>query len=251
MKFSMIKISIITVCYNSEKTIRKTIESVINQVYNNIEYIIIDGCSNDNTLNIINEYSGNINKIISEKDFGIYDAINKGINLSTGEIVGILNSDDIFFDNQVINKIAMFFESNNNIDSIIGDIVFLDNNNKVHRTYSAMNWTPKKFEWGMMPPHPTFYCKKSVFDKVGLYRIDLKIASDYELMMRFLLVNKISFKYLAMIFVKMSLGGASTKNIKSKCKINKEVIYACKINNIKTNIFKIYTKYFIKIFEFI
>jgi glycosyltransferase involved in cell wall biosynthesis len=245
------KISIITVCYNSESTIRQTVESVLNQNYDNIEYIIVDGESKDSTLNIINEYSESIAKVISEKDKGIYDAINKGIKLATGDIVGILNSDDEFYDNDVISNISKAFMQNNNLDAIIGDIVFINNKEQVHRKYTASNWNPKKFAWGMMPPHPTFYCKKSIFEKFGFYRIDFKIAADYELMMRFLLVKKITYKYLQMVFVKMSLGGASTKNFNSKLLINKEVLKACNLNNIKTNLFKIYTKYFFKIFEFI
>jgi glycosyltransferase involved in cell wall biosynthesis len=244
-------ISIITVCYNSEKTIKNTIQSVLNQDYKNIEYVIIDGGSTDNTLNIINEYESKIAKVISEKDRGMYDAINKGIKMSSGVIVGILNSDDVFYDDQVLSKIAHTFDSNINLDSVIGDIIFVNKNEKVHRNYTAKNWTPVKFEWGMMPPHPTFYCKKSLFHKLGYYRNDFKIAADYELMMRFLLVNNITYQYLPNIFVKMSLGGVSTKDLKSKVQINKEVLYACRINNIRTNIFKIYSKYFRKILEYI
>lgn len=249
--YKKLKVSVITVCYNSEKTIKKTIESVLEQDYFNFEYIVIDGCSKDNTLNIINEYSDKISKIISEKDNGIYDAINKGIKLSTGDVVGILNSDDVFYDNKVISNIAIAFTSNNNLDSVIGDIVFLNNKAQIHRKFNASNWNPLKFAWGMMPPHPTFYCKKNLFYKYGYYRTDFKIAADYELMMRFLLVNNISYMYLSLVFVKMSLGGASTKNLRSKLLINKEVLHACKLNKIKTNIFKISTKYFFKVFELI
>ena len=245
------KITIITVCYNSEKTIEKTILSVLSQDFLNFEYIIIDGLSNGNTISIINKYSEQIDIIISEKDKGIYDAINKGIKLATGDIVGILNSDDEFYDIDVISNISKAFMQNNNLDAIIGDIVFINNKEQVHRKYTASNWNPKKFAWGMMPPHPTFYCKKIIFEKFGFYRIDFKIAADYELMMRFLLVKKITYMYLQMVFVKMSLGGASTKNFNSKLLINKEVLKACNLNNIKTNLFKIYTKYFFKIFEFI
>ena len=245
------KISIITVCYNSEKTIRKTIDSVIHQDYNNIEHIIIDGLSNDNTLKIINEYSHKISKIISEKDNGIYDAINKGIKSATGDIVGILNSDDELYNSEIIRIIADTFKNNSNLDSIIGDIIFLNDKNQIHRKYSSSKWNPLKFAWGLMPPHPSFYCKKQLFSQFGYYRTDFKIASDYELMMRFILVNKITYKYLPHIFVKMSLGGISTRNIKSNIYINIEVIRACKLNNIKTNIFKIYTKYIFKIFEYI
>lgn len=250
----MLKISIITVCYNSEQTISKTIKSVLNQSYSNIEYIIIDGDSKDSTKAIISKYVHDAPikiRFFSEKDKGIYDAINKGINIATGDIIGILNSDDIFFDNHVVSKIANLFHLYNDLDSIVGDIIFVKSNDSVHRIYSSKNWTPKQFEWGMMPPHPTFYCKKSIYEKYGLYRLDFKIASDYELMMRFLLINKISYRYLPFVFVKMSLGGVSTKNFQSKILINKEVLYACKINNVESNIFKIYSKYFRKIFQFI
>jgi glycosyltransferase involved in cell wall biosynthesis len=243
------KISIITVCYNSEKTIRKTIESVLSQKYQNIEYIVIDGASKDNTINIINEYKDRITNIISEKDNGIYDAINKGISISNGDFVGILNSDDIFHDNDTISCIADKFKINIDLESIIGDIVFVKPNGKFHRHYSALNWTPKKFSWGLMPPHPTFYCKRILFEKFGSYRNDFKIAADYELLIRFLLVNKISYEYIPKILVTMSLGGVSTKNLSSNIRINKEVLRACKLNNINTNIFKLYTKYFYKFKE--
>ena len=243
-------ISIITVSYNSESTIRRTIESVFNQNYDKLEYIIVDGGSNDNTLNIIKEYSSGIAKIISEKDNGIYDAINKGIVLAKGDVIGILNSDDVFYNNNVIFNIAATFKHNEYLDSVIGDIIFINKKGKTHRYYSSRNWTPNKFEWGLMPPHPSFYCRKSIFNKFGLYRLDLKIAADFELMMRYLLLNKISYKYLPEIFVKMNLGGASTKDLKGKFLINREVLYSCKINNIKTNIFKIYTKYIIKLFDY-
>ena len=243
------KISIITVCYNSEKTIKKTIESILKQDYDNKEYIIIDGGSKDNTLDIINGFSVGIDKIISEKDNGIYDAINKGILLATGDIVGILNSDDVFYDNTIISEIIAKFNNNLNLDSVIGDIIFLNDKGKMQRHYSAKHWTPNKFAFGIMPPHPTFYCRRQLFIKHGLYRLDFLIASDYELLIRFLLVNNISYEYIPKILVKMSLGGISTKNIFSNLKINKEVLRACKINNVNTNIFKLCSKYISKLKE--
>jgi glycosyltransferase involved in cell wall biosynthesis len=244
-----LKISIVTASFNSSKTIKKTLESVKNQTYTNIEHIIIDGLSNDNTISIVNSFS-HVSKVVVERDNGIYDAINKGIKIATGDIIGILNSDDVFYDNDVISNISKVFMLNNNLDSIIGDIVFINSKEQIHRKYTSLYWNPNRFAWGMMPPHPSFYCKKCIFDKFGFYRIDFKIAADYELMMRFLFVNKITYKYLPMVFVKMSLGGASTKNFSSKLLINSEVLRACKLNKIKTNLFKIYTKYFFKIFEF-
>lgn len=242
------KITIITVCFNSEKTIRKTIESVLNQDYNNIEYIIVDGGSNDDTLNIIKEFSG-IAKIISEKDNGIYDAINKGILLATGDIIGILNSDDVLNDLNTISDVATRFINNQSLDAVIGDIIFLNEKGKTYRHYSSKGWTPNKLEWGLMPPHPTFYCKRQNYIKYGLYSLEFKIASDYELLIRFLLVNKIRYEYIPKILVKMSLGGISTKNFLSNLKINNEVLRACKINNVNSNIFKLYTKYIFKLKE--
>ena len=190
------KISIITVCYNSEKTLRNTIESVLNQDYVNIEYIIVDGGSIDKTIEIVKEYRDKVTKFITEKDEGIYDAINKGILLASGEVVGILNSDDIFDNENTISIIAKYFNDNQFLDSIIGDIIFINKKGKKHRHYSAYNWTPNKFAWGIMPPHPSFYCKRSLFNKFGLYRKDFKIAADFELLVRFLLINKICYEYI-------------------------------------------------------
>ena len=247
----MIKISIITVCYNSEETIEETILSVISQDLKNFEYIVIDGQSTDNTLSILEKYSKHIDLIISEKDCGIYDAINKGIQNSKGDIIGILNSDDIFSSQNVLSEILNTFLLKPQLDAVIGDIKFVNKQGQLHRYYSSLNWNPKKLEWGIMPPHPTFYCKRELFDKFGYYRKDFKIAADYELLIRFFHVNKISFEYIPLIFVQMKLGGISTKNIFSKFNINKEVLYACRLNNLSSNIFKIYSKYFFKIFEFI
>ena len=244
------KISIITVCYNSESTIEDTIKSVINQTHDNIEYIIVDGGSNDKTIDIINSYSDKINKFISEKDNGIYDAINKGINISSGDIIGILNSDDYFFDNTIISNIVNIFKCNNNIDSLIGDINFVNNNNKITRNYKSLNWSPSLFKFGIMPPHPTFYCKRNLYHKFGLYNNTYKIAGDFDLLIRFLYVNKIRYHYYPKVMVIMRLGGISTRGIKSIITINKEILHSCLSNNIKTNYIFIYLKYFKKLFQY-
>ncbi len=245
-----LKISIITIVYNREKTIKDTINSVLNQTYKNIEYIIIDGKSTDSTLNIVNSYKDKISKIISEKDDGLYDALNKGINLATGDIIGFIHSDDFYIDNFVIEKVANEFKKNNP-DTLFADLVYIkdENKEKIHRYYSAKNFTPNKLKYGLMPPHPTFFVKKEVYQKYGLYKTDYKIAGDFEMITRLLLVNKLSFSYLNTPLVKMRLGGISTSSFKQRLKTNKEVLRALKENGIKANHLSILKKYPTKIKE--
>ena len=187
------KFSIITVSLNSEKTIEKTILSVINQNYYNIEYIIIDGCSNDNTINIINSYKRDIDVIIIEKDDSLYDAINKGIKIATGDIIGILNSDDHFNNNNVISIISNEFINNLSIDAVIGGVSFFNNGLK-KRVFKSLGFKNSFFKFGMMPPHPSFYAKRSLFTKYGLYSTKYKISADFDLLLRFFLIHKINYK---------------------------------------------------------
>ena len=245
------KISIITVCFNSVKTIESTIQSVIQQSYVDLEYIIIDGGSTDGTIELINKYDNIIFKWISEVDKGIYDAMNKGISFATGDIIGILNSDDSFYNNDVVSEIASVFLSNNILDAVIGNIVFINNRNNIIRNYTSKNWNTNMFAWGFMPPHPSFFCKRYLFEYFGAYKTDYKIAADFEILLRFLHIHKISFKYISLITTKMRMGGASTKNFKSIFTINKEIRRACLENQIYTNYIMIYLKYFSKIFEFL
>lgn len=247
-----LKVSIITVSFNSVKTISDTIESVFTQTYSNIEYIIIDGASSDGTVDLIKTYGSRISKFISEPDVGIYDAINKGIRCATGEIVGILNSDDFFYNTDVIARMVLEFE-NNEIDAVIGDAQFVEQKQtaKIIRYYSSKSFTPRKFRYGFMPAHPSFYVKKVFFDKLGYYKTDYKIGADFELLIRFLYINKLKFKYIEMPFLSMRMGGVSNKSLHGKYILNKEIYRACKENGIKTNYFFLYFKYFIKVFEFI
>ena len=245
------KISLITVCYNSDKTIEKTIQSVINQKFINLEYIIIDGCSNDNTMHIINKYKKFIDKIISEPDKGLYDAINKGINISTGDIVGILNSDDSFYNFKVLNTISNLFISSPEIDIIFADVIFVNKNNNITRIYSSKNWKNFKFFFGFMPAHPTFYCKRSLFLKYGKYDTKYRIAADFELLFRFIYKHKIQYKYYKSIFVKMLVGGKSNSGIRSMVTINIETHRAIKTNGSSSFYLLFLVKYFIKIFELI
>lgn len=244
------KISLITVCYNSSKTIEKTIQSVLAQTYKNLEYIVVDGASNDSTLEIIDTYRNQIAKVVSEKDHGMYDALNKGIALASGEVVGILNADDRFASNDIIETVATHFTQNPATDCIIADIAFVDEKDKITRYYSSGTFKPSKFAWGFMPAHPTFYCKTTHFKTYGNYRLDFDIAADYELLIRFLKVNRLKFDYLRLLMVKMNLGGKSTNGLKSTLKINAEIRKACRLNGIYTNYFMLYSKYFTKVFEY-
>ena len=244
-------VSIITVCHNSIKTVSETIQSVHSQIYPNIEYIIIDGASTDGTLELINSFPKGIAKFISEPDSGMYEAINKGIRLATGDIVGILNSDDLFFDNDVIGRIAEAFV-HWEIDAVYGDVQFVKDSDstKVVRYYSSRNFHPGRFRYGFMPAHPTFYVRRELFEKFGYYREDYSIAADFELLLRFILLNKIRCKYLKGPMVSMRTGGISNRSVMSNLILNKEIIRASRENGMRTNYFNIYSKYFLKIFEF-
>jgi glycosyltransferase involved in cell wall biosynthesis len=244
--------TIITVSYNSKKTISDTINSVLAQTYPNIEYIIIVGGSTDGTVEIVKSIGRKISKFISEPDKGIYDAINKGIKLATGDIIGILNSDDFFCNDTVIQKIVDAFKVENT-DAVIGDVQFVDSKNKsrIFRYYSSKRFHPGKFKFGFMPAHPGFYVKRKFFETLGYYKTDYKIAADYELLIRFLYTNMIRTTYLSMPIVSMRRGGISNKSILSNIILNKEIARACKENGIKTNYLNIYSKYFFKIFEFL
>lgn len=244
------KFSIITVCYNSEKTIRETIESLFSQRYSKIEFILIDGMSTDNTMKIVNEYKEKFNVVISEKDCGMYDALNKGISAATGDIIGILNSDDTFADKNVIEVLANEFTLNHHVDALIGDVAFIKND-KIIRYFSARNWNVKYFKFGMMPPHPTFYCKRDLFVKYGYYNKNFRIAGDFELLLRFLFVYRINYKHIPLQMVEMKLGGLSTKGMKSLLTINKEIILAFKLNSLTTNYFYLSARYIFKVFQFL
>lgn len=249
----MKKISIITVCYNSESTIRDTIESVISQSYPNIEYIVIDGGSQDSTLNIINEYENKIYKLISEADHGIYDAMNKGISVSTGDIVGILNSDDYFYSDSSVADIATAFELNKKVDLVYGDVVFVNpvNTNKIVRLYSSKNFKPYKLRFGWMPPHPASFITRSSYEKIGIYSLKYKISSDYEFFVRMLLVHKLTYVRINKIIVNMRAGGVSTSGLKNSWLLNSEIVKACKSNGVYTNIFFVLLKLPFKILELI
>lgn len=251
----MIRISLITVTYNSAETLSTTIQSVLSQSYQNIEYIIIDGGSKDNTIGLVKEYEplfmGRM-QWISEKDRGIYDAMNKGIRMATGDIIGIINSDDFYHRTDIIEKVVAAFR-NREVQAVYGDVRFVnpDNLEKTVRYYSSCNFSPRLFRYGFMPAHPTFFTYRKWFEELGYYKTDYKIAADYELLIRFLHTHHLKSIFLPLDFVKMRTGGASTASIKSNILLNKEIVRACGENGIWTCLPLLFLKYFIKIFELI
>ena len=247
-------ISIITVTFNSAQTLRDTIQSVFSQTYLDIEYIIIDGLSTDNTIAIVQEYEQQFNgrlKWISEKDVGLYDAMNKGIRMATGDIVGIINSDDFYHRRDVISKVAEVFQNKEEVRAVYGDVRFVnpDNLDKTVRYYSSRNFSPKRFRYGFMPAHPTFFTYRKYFEEFGYYKTDYRIAADYELLIRFLYIHQLKVLYIPLDLMKMRTGGASTASIKNNILLNKEIVRACRENGIWTCMPLLFLKYFIKVFE--
>ncbi len=246
------KITIITVCYNSAKTIEDTIQSVINQTYDNIEYIIVDGLSTDNTLDIVDKYKDKITKIVSEKDAGLYDAINKGIGLATGDIIANLNSDDFYIDNNVITDVmAKMLEEKS--DTLYADLYYVDavDTNKVTRNWVSGAYKKGLFFKGWMPPHPTFFVRKSVYDSYGKFNLELKSAADYEIMLRFIHKHECSISYLPRVTVKMRVGGVSNSSIKNRLKANREDKRAWEINGLKPKPFTLIFKPLSKVLQFV
>lgn len=245
------KISIITVTYNSAATLKDTLESVKAQDYGDIEHILVDGASKDDTVDIIRSYP-HVAKYVSEKDKGLYDAINKGILMSTGDVVGILNSDDFFPHPRVVSGIAECFRKHNP-DAIYGDIAFVNPGNlsRIVRFYSSAKFHPRRFALGYMPAHPSFYVKRSCYMEYGLYKTGYRIAADFELLIRFLYKKGIKSVYHPQTMVYMRTGGVSNKNIMSRYVLNKEILRACRENELKTNMITLLSRYFFKITEYI
>lgn len=227
------KVSIITATYNSAKTIVDTILSVNRQDYNNIEHIIIDGGSKDSTLELIKNTPNRITKIVSEPDKGIYDAMNKGIALATGDIIGILNSDDFYASNNVISKVVKTFQTEN-CDATYANLEYVGEKktDKTIRYWKSEPYKKGLFKKGWQPAHPTFFVKRDIYNKYGLFNLKYKISADYEIMLRFIVINNIRVAYIPQILVKMRIGGASNQSIKNIIQANKECYNAWKDNNL-------------------
>lgn len=226
------KVSIITVCLNSVGTIEDTIKSVLSQSYKNIEYIIIDGGSTDGTLDIINRYKKNIAKVVSEPDNGVYDAMNKGIKLSTGDIIATLNSDDMYANQTIVGQMVEFIQ-NNGLDAAYGDLVYIDHNsaNHVTRFWKAGEYKKGSFCYGWILPHPTFFCQKNIFERFGYFNDKLQIAADFELMLRFIEKHRIKVGYLPKVIVKMRAGGKANV-LRGIIRGNWEIIRSFRLNNL-------------------
>ncbi|MCW3082847.1 MAG: hypothetical protein JWP12_213 [Bacteroidetes bacterium] len=245
------KVSVITVCYNSAATIEATIRSVVEQDYKNIEYILVDGKSSDETLNIIAKYHSQISKIISEKDDGIYFAINKGIAAASGDVIAILHADDFYTDANVISKIVKTFETKNT-DTVYGDLQYVDRENtaKVTRHWKSGEYTPGLFLKGWMPPHPVFFVRKKCYDQFGVFNTTLRSAADYEMMLRLLHKYNCSTAYIPEVLVKMRVGGKSNASLMNRLKANREDKKAWELNGLKPGMFTLIRKPLSKLGQF-
>jgi glycosyltransferase involved in cell wall biosynthesis len=248
----VIKVSIITVVYNNAEFILDCINSVKSQDYLNIEHIVIDGNSTDGTVDLIKNNLDSISLFISEEDKGLYDAMNKGIALATGDIIGILNSDDLYYDNNVITKIAQCFINDPKIDVLYGDLVYVEQKDisKIVRMWKSNFYYPNYFENGNVPAHPTLFLKKYIYNSLSNFNLDYKLASDYEFMLR--LFKKFNFNkfYLESIFVKMRLGGVTSKNISNRINQNLEILKAWKENDFIIPLYFFPLRFFKKLTQF-
>lgn len=231
------KVSIITVSFNSAKTITDTIDSVLSQDYPNIEFIVVDGGSTDGTIDIIEQYQSRIGKWISEKDRGMYDAMNKGIAMATGDVIGILNSDDVYMNTHVISELMELMQSQK-AQVVFADLILVDqfDDQKVLRYYDSGHFHPNKFKYGWMPAHPTVFVKRELYKAVGNFSTTYQIAADYEMLIRILAIQRARYAYLPKPVVRMRSGGASTAGLSRNWILNQEIVRACKENGIYTNI---------------
>jgi glycosyltransferase involved in cell wall biosynthesis len=230
-------VSIITVCFNSAATIRDTINSVLSQDYPHIQYIIVDGGSRDATVEIVREYGARIDVLITEPDRGIYDAMNKGIRAATGDIVGMLNSDDFYADTQIISQLVATLEERQT-DAVFADLVYVEREDttRVRRYYDSSRWRPSRFRFGWMPAHPTFFIKRVWYERWGLFSLDYRIAADFEMLVRLLYKGRASYAYVPRPIVRMRMGGMSTRSLRQNWILNREIVRACRANGIWTTL---------------
>ena len=246
------KVSIITVVFNNKNTMQSAIESVLSQDYDNIEYIVVDGGSTDGTLDVIDSYKDNIDILISEPDKGIYDAMNKGILRASGDIIGILNSDDFYAENDIISIVVKTFKEQN-VDSVYADLEYVQekDTNNVVRYWRSKKFRDGLFKNGWQLAHPTFFVKKEIYEKYGLFNLEFTLAADYELMLRLLNRYKVSSVYVPKVFVRMRVGGASNKSIRNIIKANIESYKAWEANGLKISYLRFLLKPLSKILQYV
>lgn len=247
------KISVVTVCYNSANTLAKALESVRDQNWPHVEHIVIDGGSKDGTSKILDDFRSSLDCVVSEPDKGIYDAMNKGIQRATGDIICFLNSDDQYADKTVLSRVATRMQECK-LDAVFGDIAFFNESdpNRTVRYYRSASFQPNRLAWGWMPAHPSLFMKREIYQRLGGFKADYRIAGDFEFIARAFTTSNLRYEYLPEILVKMQTGGASTASgFKGRILHNKELLRACRENGIATNIFKILSRYPKKLLELI
>lgn len=246
------KISIITVAYNAARSIANTLESVAAQTHPDIEHIVVDGASTDGTLEIIERHGKHVARFISEPDQGIYDAMNKGLGLATGEIIGFLNADDVYADNRVLERVSAIM-AKDDLDALFGDAEFVSpaRPNQPLRRYRSERFRPERIAWGWMPAHPSLFLHRRVLERFGPFRTDYRIAGDFELVARIFHGGALKYRYLPEVLVRMRTGGVSTGGWRNTLLLNQEVLRACRENGISTNYLMILSKYPAKLLEFL
>ncbi len=246
------KISVITVCYNSELTLNRALQSVINQNWPFIEYIVIDGASTDGSLEIIDRFRSQLAHVVSEPDNGIYDAMNKGLDLAGGDIVCFLNADDHYSHQKVLSQVAKQM-TDHNLDALMGDVAFFHSHEptRIIRRFRSNRFRPDRLPWGLMPAHPALFLRKTVIARVGRFNTNYRIAGDFEFIVRAFTNQGLHYRYIPEVLVHMQTGGVSTSGLWSKILLNREVLKACRENGLQTNLFKILSKYPRKILEYI
>lgn len=244
------KVTVITVCFNSASTLGRALTSVFDQDYKNFECIVIDGGSSDGTLDILDSFRSSLHCVISEPDKGIYDAMNKGLERATGDIVCFLNADDEYATQDVFSRVVGIM-SKGSTDALIGDVDFFHekNPNRIVRRYRSGRFKPSRLAWGWMPAHPAFFLRREIYQRVGEFDTSYRIAGDFEHIVRVFSESTLHYRYCSKVLVRMQTGGVSTSGWKSKVLLNREVLRACRENGVSTNIFKVLSKYPLKLME--
>lgn len=246
------KLSVITVCFNSEQTIEGALQSVAMQRGAVVEHVVVDGASTDGTMKVLEAHRHNLAHVISEPDHGIYDAMNKGVRVASGDVIGFLNSDDVYADENVLAKVGDTMERHH-LEALFGDVAFYrpESPDRMVRRYSSARFRPDRIAWGWMPAHPALFVRRELFENLGLFKPDYRIAGDFEFVARAFRRPGLRYRYFPEVLVNMRVGGVSTGGWRNTMLLNKEVLRACKENGIPTNMLKILSKYPAKLLEYI